>query len=185
MIYIYGNVKEKTYFSFFLGFFFSAPAELDLSRLALASDFCELSEPERLLLPLLLSLDLSRPCLSLAWSILIASAAPGWFLSPGPAVGLGLPEVGLETPSVGLLVGLFFLGILKDSPWAESVFIRSKSFETPCVKDDVDDVEVVLFLAGLSELAVPYSVLVPSLPVSGLSQPASDPGGPVLGLLLL
>ena len=51
--------------------------------------------------------------------------------------------------------------------------------------DDVDDVEVVLFLAGLSELAVPYSVLAPSLPGSGLSQPASDPVGPVLGLLEL
>ena len=81
--YIYGIVKGKlTYFSFFLDFFFSAPAELDRPRLALASDFTELCEPERLLL-LFLSFDLSRP-LALAFSISIASDAPGWFLSLWP-----------------------------------------------------------------------------------------------------
>ena len=168
-------IKEQvTHFSFFLGFFLSAPAELERSRLALTSDLTELCDPERLLL-LFLSFDLSRP-LALALSISIASDAPGWFLSLWPAVGLGLPVLGLFKPSEGLSVGgLFILGILKCSPWAESVSICSKSLETPCVYDDVDDVEVVLFLAGLSELAVPYSVLAPSLPGSGLSQPASGP----------
>ena len=90
-------VKASTYFSFFLGFFLSAPAELDRPRLALASDLTELCEPERLPLLLFLSFDLSRP-LALALSISIASDAPGWFFS-GPTLGLDLPEVGLDSPT--------------------------------------------------------------------------------------
>ena len=55
----------------------------------LASDLTELCDPERLLL-LFLSFDLSRP-LALAFSISIASDAPGWFFSgPGAHVGLRL-----------------------------------------------------------------------------------------------
>ena len=87
-----------------MDFFLAAPAELDHSRLVLASDFfdlVDLCEADLLVLPLSLSFFLSRLWRSLALSIMIASAALGWF---APGLGLFTPELGLFVPVLGLSV---------------------------------------------------------------------------------